>query len=111
MAALVGAPYASRFPHIATTRSAPWGERGAGALAGREGEQLQPAEQVAGEQRAEQVGRVGVEAAAGQVVEAEPELCFLDSVLDVRLRPVPGLELVRVALDVVGDEHVVVVAA
>src|SRR5439155_2844818 len=37
--------------------------------------------------------------------------CFLDSVLDVRLRPVPGLELVRVALDVVGDEHVVVVAA
>ena len=49
----------------------------AAALAGRQGEQFQPAEQVVGEQGAEQVGPVGVEAAAGQVVEAEAELASL----------------------------------
>src|SRR4029078_11683128 len=43
--------------------------------------------------------------------EAEPELCFLNPVFDVRLRAMPTLELVRCAFVVVGDEHVVVVAA
>jgi hypothetical protein len=52
-----------------------------------------------------------VEAAAGEVVEAEPELGFLDSVLDVGFRAVPRFELVCVALLVIGDEHVVVVGA
>src|SRR3990170_7247427 len=77
-------------------------------LARREREQLQPGEQVVGEQRQQEVGRVGVEAAAGKVVCAEPELRLLDPVLDVGLGPVPGLELVRRALEVVGDEHPVV---
>jgi len=44
--------------------------RSSGALSVRQGEQLQPALQVVGEQRAEQVGPVGVEAAAGPVVES-----------------------------------------
>ena len=64
-------------------------------LAGGEGKELQPAEQVVREQGAEQIGPVGVEAAAGEVVESEPELCLLDPVLDVRLAAVPALELVR----------------
>ena len=68
--------------------------RVARALAFGQGEQFQPSEQVEGEQRAEQVGPVGVEAFAGQVVEAEPELGLLDLVFEVGLRAVPALELV-----------------
>lgn len=64
-------------------------------LALREREQLQPDEHVVGEQGAEQVGPVGVEDSAGEVVEAEPELGFFDSVLDVGFGAVPALELVR----------------
>src|SRR2546422_2923411 len=40
-----------------------------------QGDESQPGEQIEGEQRAEQIGPVGVEAFAGQVVEAESELC------------------------------------
>src|SRR6266545_1548318 len=65
-------------------------------------------EQVEGEQRAEQVGPVGVEAFTGQVVEAEPKLRFLDLVFEVGLRAVPALELVGAAFTVVADEHPVV---
>src|SRR6266540_2539758 len=68
----------------------------AGALLLGQGEQLQPGEQVEGEQRAE------------QVVEAEPELRFLDLVFEVGLRAVPALELVGAAFTVVADEHPVV---
>src|SRR6266511_5192827 len=80
----------------------------AGALLLGQGEQLQPGEQVEGEQRAEQVGPVGVEAFTGQVVEAEPKLRFLDLVFEVGLRAVPALELVGAAFTVVADEHPVV---
>ena len=63
--------------------------RVAGALALRQGEQLQPGEQVEGEQRDEQIGPVGMEARAGQIVEAEPELGLFDLVFEVRFRAVP----------------------
>ena len=66
----------------------------AAAFALGQSEQLQPAEQVEAEQRAEQVGPVGVEARAGEVVEAEAELGLLDLVFEVGLGAVPGLELV-----------------
>src|SRR5439155_1641307 len=65
-------------------------------------------EQVEGEQRAEQIRPVGMEALAGEVVEAEPELGLLDLVLEVRLGAVPALELVGGAVLVVGDERPVV---
>src|SRR5712692_3862443 len=68
--------------------------RVAGALALGQREQLQPGEQVEGEQRDEQIRPVSVEALARQVVEAESELGLLDLVFEVRLRPVPALELV-----------------
>ena len=50
-----------------------------------------------------------MEAAAGEVVEAEAELCLLDPVLDVGLCAVPALELVGAALLVVRDQRPVVV--
>src|SRR5439155_6287251 len=80
----------------------------ADALSFGQGEQFQPAEQVVGEQDDEQVGRVGVEAAAGEVVEPEAELRFFDPVLDVRLRAMPRFEFVGRALLVIADERPVV---
>ncbi len=52
-----------------------------------------------------------METAAGEIVEAEAELCLFDPVFDVRLRPMPAFELVGGAVVVVADEHVVVVVA
>src|SRR5207249_1658121 len=56
----------------------------------------------------EQIRPVGMEALARQVVEAEPELCFFDLVLEVRLGAVPALELVGGAFLVAGHDHPVV---
>lgn len=56
----------------------------------------------------EQVGPVGMEAPAGEVVEPEAKLGLLDPVFHVGLGPLPGLERIRRAFLVVGDQHPVV---